>query len=104
MSLGRNVGLQQAQGELVAFPDDDCWYRPGTLQQVGALFQTHPELNFITGRTCDAGNKPSLSPTLDTAAPIGRDNYLVCGNSNSIFARLAAVRRIGGFDERLGAP
>jgi glycosyltransferase involved in cell wall biosynthesis len=102
LSLGRNQGLRQAQGDLVAFPDDDCWYRPNTLAQVIGLFQAHGDLDFITGRTFDASNHPSLSPTLAVAARIGRDNYLVCGNSNSIFARTAALRRIGGFDERLG--
>jgi glycosyltransferase involved in cell wall biosynthesis len=102
LSLGRNIGLKCARGNLVAFPDDDCWYRPHTLHQVIGLFDAHPELDFITGRTFAANNVPSLSPTGDIGARIGRDNYLVCGNSNSIFARMAAVRRIGGFDERLG--
>jgi len=102
LSLGRNQGLLRAQGVLVAFPDDDCWYRPHTLFRVISLFLEHRDLDFITGRTCDASNVPSLSPTLETAARIGRNNYLVCGNSNSIFARMKALRRIGGFDERLG--
>jgi glycosyltransferase involved in cell wall biosynthesis len=102
LSLGRNIGIQRARGSLVAFPDDDCWYRPHTLHQVIGLFQTHPGLDFITGRTLDANNVPSLSPTRKTVARIGRDNYLVCGNSNSIFSRMNAMRRIGGFDERLG--
>jgi glycosyltransferase involved in cell wall biosynthesis len=102
LSLGRNRGLQCARGSLVAFPDDDCWYRPNTIDQVIGLFDSHPDLDIITGRTFDANNSPSLSPTLEIGARIGRDNYLVCGNSNSIFARITAVQRIGGFDERLG--
>ena len=102
LSLGRNRGLQRARGSVVGFPDDDCWYRPDTLEQVIGLFQTHANLDLITGRTCDANGNPSLSPTLDMGARIGRDNYLVCGNSNSMFARMTALRRIGGFDERLG--
>ncbi len=102
LSLGRNIGLKFATGRLVAFPDDDCWYRPDTLQQVVDLFHKHPDLDFITGRTFDAENVPSLSPTLDRAGAVARSNYLVCGNSNSIFARTGAVRCIGGFDERLG--
>lgn len=102
LSLGRNAGLQRARAELVAFPDDDCWYRPGTVQQVIGLFDAQAGLDFISGRTRDANNSTSLSPTLDSAVRIGRDNYLLCGNSNTIFARTAAVRRLGGFDERLG--
>jgi glycosyltransferase involved in cell wall biosynthesis len=102
LSLGRNAGLRRARGSLVAFPDDDCWYRPQTLLQVIGLFDDHPDLDIITGRTFDASNIPSLSPTGETGARIGRGNYLVCGNSNTIFARMNAIRRVGGFDERLG--
>ena len=102
LSLGRNRGLQCARGTLVAFPDDDCWYRPNTLRQVIGLFDEHYHLNIITGRTFDASNSPSLSPTLSISTRIGRDNYLVCGNSNSIFGRITALQSIGGFDERLG--
>lgn len=102
LSLGRNAGLRQAKGTLVAFPDDDCWYPLDTLERVNTLFNKYPELDFVTGRTCDADNKPSLSPSLAFRAAISRQNYLLCGNSNSIFARLRSVKGIGGFDERLG--
>jgi glycosyltransferase involved in cell wall biosynthesis len=102
LSLGRNIGLRLAKGEFVAFPDDDCWYRPHTVQRVIELFAAHPELAFVTGRTCDAFEIPSLSPSLEHRVTISRKNYLNCGNSNSIFARNSAVQRIGGFDERLG--
>jgi glycosyltransferase involved in cell wall biosynthesis len=102
LSLGRNAGLQLAQGDLVGFPDDDCWYPAGTLDEVDTLFQAHPQCAVVTGRTCDAYNVPSLSPSLGHRTSISRKNYLVCGNSNSIFARMSAVRQVGGFDERLG--
>jgi glycosyltransferase involved in cell wall biosynthesis len=32
--LARNTGLMQAQGEIVAFPDDDCWYETDLLEKV----------------------------------------------------------------------
>jgi glycosyltransferase involved in cell wall biosynthesis len=102
LSLGRNAGIKAAQGALVAFPDDDCWYRPGTISNIIALFEKNKNHDFITGRTFDNTNIPSVSPTFDFETPITRNNYLLCGNSNAIFARTNAVRQIGGFDERLG--
>jgi glycosyltransferase involved in cell wall biosynthesis len=100
LSRARNVGLAQACGTIVAFPDDDCWYEPDTLKNVVELFKQ--ELDIATGRTLDEKGVPSVSPFLSGPARITRSNYLLCGNSNSIFAKRAAFERIGGFDERLG--
>jgi len=32
--LARNTGLARAQGSIVAFPDDDCWYEADVLEKV----------------------------------------------------------------------
>lgn len=32
--LARNAGVAQAQGSIVAFPDDDCWYEADVLEKV----------------------------------------------------------------------
>ena len=37
-SRARNLGLRYATGKVVAFPDDDCWYPPGTIGGVLAQF------------------------------------------------------------------
>src|SRR5882672_6242686 len=34
LSHARNVGLQHFSGDVVAFPDDDCWYGPDTLEKI----------------------------------------------------------------------
>src|SRR5258708_17990546 len=31
LSQARNIGLQYATGDIVAYPDDDCWYSPSLL-------------------------------------------------------------------------
>jgi GT2 family glycosyltransferase len=59
-------------------------------------------LSAVTGRTFDAFDTPSLSPSGDAITTITRDNYLACGNSNTIFVKRSLLAEIGGFDERLG--
>jgi glycosyltransferase involved in cell wall biosynthesis len=34
LSAARNYGLNHASGQVVAFPDDDCWYQKDSLQLV----------------------------------------------------------------------
>lgn len=44
----RNLGLDQARGELIAFFDDDVSFSPGFLQQAAELFRT-PGLSDVGG-------------------------------------------------------
>ena len=34
LSRARNAGLRMIAGDIVSFPDDDCWYPPDLLQRV----------------------------------------------------------------------
>lgn len=45
-----NIGLQYATGELIGFPDDDCWYPADLFERVDRMFQKHPELGGVSGR------------------------------------------------------
>lgn len=40
LSLNRNLGLKEATGDIVTFPDDDCEYKPDTLQNIYDFFNT----------------------------------------------------------------
>ena len=52
ISAGRNDGWHQACGEIVVFPDDDCWYPRWFLRKgVELLDSTGSEL--VTGRIAD---------------------------------------------------
>ncbi|NLS05743.1 glycosyltransferase [Rhizobium sp. P32RR-XVIII] len=102
LSRARNRGIDAAAGDIVCFPDDDCWYRSGTLKTAAALLAADARLAIVTGRTLDADGAPSVSPTGEQPVTITRRNYLSCGNSNGIFVRRQALAAIGGFDEALG--
>ena len=102
LSRARNVGLAACRAPLVAFPDDDCWWPPDLAARLVALFESHPHIDLITGRTQDAAGADSLGLFLAADAPIARANVWRIGNSNGLFVRTALARRISGFDERLG--
>ena len=47
VSLARNIGLEYADGDIIAFPDDDCWYLPDTLERVCQCFDAGPALDGL---------------------------------------------------------
>lgn len=102
LSLARNVGASYARGLFLAFPDDDCWYRPETLENAAKLFAQNGTVQLISGRTLDAQGHASVSPSGPQALAIHRGNYLRCGNSNGIFMKTTLMQLLNGFDERLG--
>jgi glycosyltransferase involved in cell wall biosynthesis len=102
LAAARNFGLTHATGNIVAFPDDDCWYDSNTLANALNKFKGHHSLAIVSGRTVDHEGKPSVSLFLEWPARISRKNYLKCGNSASIFYRREVFADIGRFDIRLG--
>jgi GT2 family glycosyltransferase len=101
LSRGRNMGLRAARGQVVGFPDDDCWYDPDVVDRVCRYFQ-HPENDVLTGRTVDDRGNNSLSPHRGDSGIIDRRNVFASGNSNTLFARTSVAREVDGFDESLG--
>lgn len=45
LSRARNIGLAQITGDVVAFPDDDCWYPDGLLSYVASRFERDAQLD-----------------------------------------------------------
>ncbi len=47
LSLNRNIGLKYAVGEIVGFPDDDCYYDDNLLEKVAEKFDELPEYKLV---------------------------------------------------------
>lgn len=47
VSQARNALIPLAKGDIIAFPDDDCWYQPQTLRRICDIFASQPHLHGI---------------------------------------------------------
>jgi glycosyltransferase involved in cell wall biosynthesis len=101
LSRARNAAFPDVRGDLVAFPDDDCWYPPDLLATVDNLLASRRDLDGVCGRCMTATGIPR-GRWASRATVIGK--YSIFGRciSFTMFLRRALVERIGKFDESLG--
>ena len=103
LSAARNKGIAQAIGDIVAFPDDDCWYEPDVIEQVLTTFSTRQHWSGLVADWVEAattGNRASPDPFLSSL----KWRQFRGGDASSItlFFKAEMLRDIGGFDERFG--
>lgn len=101
ISNARNVGLRQATGDFVAFPDDDCWYPPQLLPQVEAWFAKHPEYAILAVGANDEEGLISGNRWPADQCDIRPFNSLRTTFSNSLFLKRAALPKDIVFDDTM---
>lgn len=101
LSRARNAALPELQGDVVAFPDDDCRYPPDLLMRV-ARFLRNTGADGIAGRPVDASGRTSSGRWRDESCLIDRWNVWHCAISFTIFLRREVVDAVGMFDETFG--
>jgi len=102
LSRARNVGIASATGEILGFPDDDCWYPDGLLARVVSEFQSHPSVAGFTGRSEDGQGQPSGGSFSRWQGRVDTENVWKKGISYTIFLRSLVCAAVGPFDEELG--
>lgn len=102
LSRSRNEGLRHATGDIIAFPDDDCWYGPGLLDTVTEFFTRNPDVHILTGILVDEKGQQSTLAWDKTAGPLERRNIMRRAISASIFIRSSVLERVPGFNPQLG--
>lgn len=98
----RNLGLRLARGEIVGFPDDDCLYPPGLLDQVDAAFAADPAVQVLTGPAASPEGGLGSGRWRAESGPITQANVWTSVIEFNLFLRRATALALGGFDERLG--
>lgn len=103
LSHGRNLGLRMVQGEIIGFPDDDCWYGDELVQQVVAWFQANRDYDFLAAPFTEPGVLNAMFPAVERDIAYWRGGVVgVC--SVGLFFRQQIVRgRSLFFAENLGA-
>lgn len=100
-SSGRNEGLQLINGDIVGFPDDDCWYSKDLLGTLAERFSMESKLDGIIGRIIDIeGNDFARFPKHGIF--VSKRNVFECSCTTVVFLRTYVVKEIGTFDEQLG--
>ncbi len=108
-SRGRNVVLQIAQGEILAVPDDDCWYSPDLLQSVIEWFDHHPDIDLLCALECNPDGEPMVPQKPPDAGfctdqPIGLfpERSVWIAQSSMVFMRRRVRDVVGLLDESIG--
>jgi GT2 family glycosyltransferase len=105
-SLARNIGWQAADAGIVAFIDDDTRVRAGWADAVAAALSSDGGPAFVTGRLEgpeEHRERPVAVFDLDEGFAISKETDEPYGHGANHAVARAALERIGGFDERLGA-
>ena len=93
----RNMGAREMSGEILAFPDDDCYYEPDFLERVNRELNTHPEWDGLTGNVVGMEHYYSKRP-----AYLTRFKVWWQGLEFTLFFRKAIVSKIGLMDPAFG--
>lgn len=99
VSIARNALLSLVEdGDILIFPDDDCWYAPDTLTQAVEAFRRHPETGAVMGRSF---SQPSAAPAVGQDSRVSQIGTFKNGETYLQFFRAEVVKDLR-FDPRLG--
>lgn len=100
LSINRNIGIGLAKGEIIAFPDDDCEYRPDTLSSVLSHFANNEDLDILTINIRDKVTLQYFGKV--EKVTLTSRNYYPYAISIGIFVKVRDIKKLS-FDENMGA-
>jgi glycosyltransferase involved in cell wall biosynthesis len=87
VSLARNLGMEQAKGRIIGFPDDDCWYPPDTLRNLSEWFRGNPAYDMLTVNSLDENGIRSANRWFQDSCDLSRLNIYRTSVGYTIFIR-----------------
>ncbi len=101
LSHNRNIGIENAKGQIIAFPDDDCEYESYILQTVVDFFKNNREYKIFSCKTMDKNKVDSFKKMADGVCDITSTNVLDTITSITFFVSFED-KNYTLFDEKLG--
>jgi glycosyltransferase involved in cell wall biosynthesis len=101
-SRARNQGLAHASGEILAFPDDDCWYPADTLKKVDEWFRQRQEYGILSIGCRDEAGRISSNRWWQAECDIKWINIFRTSGGCCFFVRRPTGAVPVLFDESLG--
>jgi hypothetical protein len=101
-SAGRAAGAAIARGDILAVPDDECWYEPEVVVRVLKHFAADPALVALSGRLVTPAGRDTVLRWASRSGRITRRNWWRRSIATTLFFRQTAVMHVGSFDPQLG--
>jgi glycosyltransferase involved in cell wall biosynthesis len=105
---GRNVGIAESRGTILAFTDDDCLVAPDWVERIDAIFSADPEAAVVCGRVqvpeeirkrgFAIGFEPEVREWVRRYPPPDRG----WGITANLSVRREVLAKVGNFDPLLG--
>jgi glycosyltransferase involved in cell wall biosynthesis len=105
LSEARNAGIRISTGDVIGFPDDDCWYEKQTIARIRQSFEENSSLSGIVAdwveQTMGGGNAGCNAET-QLSLNAWRNFRGGPASSISLFLERDLLIALDGFDNRLG--
>jgi glycosyltransferase involved in cell wall biosynthesis len=99
----RNLGIAASTGDIIAFPDDDCWFSPDLFSKVDDFFQRQSEYDLLSIGVTDGQGTPSGNRWVQKRCEISRLNIFRTSVTYSCFFRRCPAFETLRFDEKMGS-
>lgn len=103
LSNARNEGINASSGSLIAFLDDDDWWKPKKIeQQVQAIHKTNTAFIFTGIKHVDS-TKKTINFRIPTSKPDEQEilTWNAVGAPSTVLVKRSCLNAVGGFDETL---